>query len=262
MSQPTSHSKSFAWTEHDRSFILANGYHKADAVVSADETEALRKIYDDLFAGRRTLAADSRFKQLGGADGQNRKLLPQILGWQKSAPEILEMDFFKKITSIAKSIYPDCEFRGGHLILKPAKFGKVTPWHQDQAYHDPRYFYRTLNFWVPIGGATLEEGCMHYVPGSHKGVVVPHVFSIGDDPESALSALDQDYWDLNSAAVPCPSGSLSIHHSYTLHFAGPNKSENPRRALIAVFHCPNVLRETPLVFPWNENKSVEPKLLI
>ncbi len=136
------------------------------------------------------------------------------------------------------------------MILKPAGYGIATPWHQDQAYHDPTQHYRNINFWLPLDGATVEGGCMHFVPGSHRAPVLPHQHLQPDDPQTALVAQDQDYWSLNGVPVPCPVGSCSLHHSYMLHYAGSNRTQLPRRAYIVVFGCPPTPARRPWRLPW------------
>ena len=53
--------------------------------------------------------------------------------------------------------------------------------HQDQAYHDPAMAYKGVNFWMPLDDATVESGCLQFIPGSHKLDVLPH-HSINRDP--------------------------------------------------------------------------------
>ena len=74
---------------------------------------------------------------------------------------------------------------------------------------------------------------MWFVPRSHSGMVYPHV-NVGGDA-TATAAKDQDYWQANGIPVPLPRGSVSAHHSYCMHYAGPNRSSRPRRAWIMVF---------------------------
>ena len=109
---------------------------------------------------------------------------------------------------------------------------------------------KSINFWLPLQEATVESGCMWYVPSTHKGTVVPHQYLNPNDDQTALVAENQSYWQLNGVSVPCPARSVVLHHSYALHYAGPNNTENPRRAYICVFEAQKKLLEKPLKFPW------------
>ena len=73
------------------------------------------------------------------------------------------------------------EKHGEHMIFKPAQRGAATPWHQDQAYHDPMTSQMGVNFWLSLDDATIDSGCLHFVPGSDKFDVPPY-HPIAEDP--------------------------------------------------------------------------------
>ena len=52
----------------------------------------------------------------------------------------------------------------------------VIPWHQDLAYLNPQEAGDTLvvNAWIPLVEATLENGCMQVIRGSHLSDLIPH----------------------------------------------------------------------------------------
>ena len=229
-----------------RAAFLNNGFGRIDNVIEPDELDFYRAKYDELFDPEKSSA---KRKQLGGTDADGKELLPQIIGPHQTMPELFETRYVKRIEAIAKFLLgEDTELRGSHMILKPAGHGSETPWHQDQAYHpDAQTFrHRNINFWLPMDDAIEANGCMQYVRGSHLGPIAPHEFLNGD-PNAAMVAQDQAYWHANRTAVECPAGSVTIHHSYCMHYAGPNKTDRDRRALIIVLKAP----ETPLEQPWN-----------
>jgi ectoine hydroxylase-related dioxygenase (phytanoyl-CoA dioxygenase family) len=227
----------------------AEGFCRVDGVIDADDLAALREIYDWCFSD----AAEGRVrrKALGGVDDRGRQALPQVLGPGEAVPALRRTAYYRRIEAIARQIFGDAaERRGEHMILKPAGYGIATPWHQDQAYHRPDETYRNVNFWLALDGATIEGGCMQFVPGSHLGPILPHAYLDPDDPQTALVAQDQDYWSANGVPVPCPVGSATLHHSYMLHHAGPNTTDQPRRAYIVVFGLPPEPRARPWRLPW------------
>src|SRR5690606_32441893 len=103
------------------------------------------------------------------------------------------------------------------------------------SYHNPAFHYHNINFWLPLDGATVEGGCMHFVRISHRGPILPHEYLVPGDRQSAMVAQDQGYWSANGTPVPCPRGSCTMHHSYMLHYAGASTTSQPRRAYIIVF---------------------------
>ena len=225
--------------------FLSDGYIRLDNVISTQELTWYRARYDALFSD------ESEVKQLGGKDEQGRSALPQIINPHQKIPELLDLPYLKLLEEIAKFVLgPEAEFRNDHMILKPAGHGAATPWHQDQAYHKPDHLSTTINFWLPLEGATLAGGSMHYVRRTHRGTIVPHRYLIPGDRHSAMVADHQDYWSANGEALECPVGSVLLHHSYCMHYAGPNLTDLPRRAYIAVFARPPQPLNRPFNLPW------------
>ena len=91
------------------------------------------------------------------------------------------------------------------------------------------------------------------MPGSHNHEVLPH-HSINDDPR--IHGLEVDATSTNNAvACPLPPGGATVHTNRTLHYAGPNQTDEPRRAYILLFGVAPVPRSEPRDFPWNTIKA-------
>jgi len=155
---------------------------------------------------------------------------------------------------VAKQLLgPDatCEF--AHAIFKPAGYGAETPWHQDAAYWSPELLYTSISIWVPLQEATPENGCMEFVPRSHRLDVLRHQ-SINNDPRIhglELHPEDRRYVE-HVATCPLPPGGATFHGPYMLHHTGANRSAIPRRALILNAGLPPRKRTTIRHFPWQE----------
>lgn len=234
---------------HQLGFFEHNGFLWLDAITTLDEVAELRVIYDGLFDSNAGRDEGSRY-ELG-------EHLPQLIEPSRYAPELQEMQYVANARAIAAQLFGDDlepEF-GEHMIYKPPRVGSETPWHQDQAYHDPGLRYRNVNFWLPLDDATVESGCMQFVPGSHRLAVVPHRH-VGDDPNTDALEVDTDAFDRDAVACPIPAGGCTMHASYTLHYAGPNRSETPRRAYILVFRATAVPLDTPIDAYWQREPHV------
>jgi ectoine hydroxylase-related dioxygenase (phytanoyl-CoA dioxygenase family) len=109
---------------------------------------------------------------------------------------------------------------------------------------------------MPLQQATVENGCMQFIPGSHKLEVLPH-HSIGHDPRVHGLEVDDvpEVDEERAVACPLPPGGATFHASRTLHYAGANKSDQPRRAYILGFGAPAKQRDEPRRFPWQEEKQ-------
>ncbi|MEO7454162.1 MAG: phytanoyl-CoA dioxygenase family protein [Fimbriimonadales bacterium] len=237
----------------DADFFQENGYLVLDGVVDPDEIAWMREAYDRIFDARAGRETGDQFDLAGTDEEGVEAKLPQILSPSKYAPDLLNALFRERILLAAKALLgDDAELGGDHAIMKPALVGAETPWHQDEAYWDPAFDYRSFSAWIPLQDATVENGCMWFVPGSHLLEVALH-HSIGFDPR--VHGLEAEGVDVSSAvACPIPVGSATLHLSRTLHYTGPNRSSEPRRAYILGVGAPATPRADTRRFPWNEIK--------
>ena len=241
-------------TQDQIDFYHREGYLALDAITTQEEVAWLRGIYDRLFEARAGREAGDQF-DLGGTDEEGQQAaLPQILNPSKYAPELKAGLFRANAYAIAKQLLgPDAEPGGEHAIFKPARTGAETPWHQDEAYWDPTLSYTSLSIWIPLQPATLENGCMQFVPGTHRQDVLPH-HTINYDPRIHGLVVD-DVDTTKAVACPIPPGGATIHHNRTLHYAGPNTSDIPRRAYILMFRLAATKRAEPRDNSWNSQKQ-------
>jgi hypothetical protein len=240
---------------HQLSFFQHNGFLSLDAITTADEIERLRDVYERLFRQRVGWEDGNQF-DLGGDEQNDMPRLPQLLNPSQYAPELRRTSFVENAAAIARQLF------GGELlddyreqmIYKPPKHGPATPWHQDQAYHDPALTFRSINFWMPLDEATLESGCMQFIPGSHRLDVLPHR-SIGGNPAvHGLELEGPERYAPYAVACPIPAGGCTLHAAYALHYTGPNVSEVSRRAYTLIFSARPVPRTVPIDNYWMREK--------
>lgn len=120
-------------------------------------------------------------------------------------------------------------------FCKPPQTGLATPAHQDGFYFmlDP---CQAITMWLALDEVDEENGCVHYVRGSHLDGMREHArtttlgFSQGIVGYPTQDDLDRE------TPLPASPGDLLIHHAMTIHRAGPNESTSrTRRALGFVF---------------------------
>ena len=243
-------------TEQQLDSFNKNGFLVIENFTTPEEVNQLREIYTRLFSERVGWDSGSQF-DLAGTDDDDQPSLPQLLGPSRFAPELKDTLYRANARAVARQILgPEMNDKNGeHMIYKPPKIGAATPWHQDQAYHAPDATYNGVNFWMPLDNATVESGCLQFVPGSHKLDVLPH-HTINHDPR--IHGLEVDNPEqYASQAVPCPvpAGGVSLHACYMLHYAEPNRTDTPRRAYTITFRTPPIRRDVPLKMPWRENRQ-------
>jgi ectoine hydroxylase-related dioxygenase (phytanoyl-CoA dioxygenase family) len=242
-------------TQSQIDFFHREGYLVLPAITSAEEIAWMTEVYDRLFASRAGRDKGDQF-DLGGSDEEGKvATLPQILSPNRYAPELNNTQYRTNAEAVARQLLgPAVEDRGSHMIYKPPLIGAETPWHQDEAYWGEEWEYNSMSFWMPLQPATLENGCMQFIPGSHRLEVLPH-HSIGHDVRVHGLEVDEPVDISNAVACPIAAGGCTIHHNRTLHYAGPNRSAIPRRAYIMGFGLPNRKVEVPRDFYWNRMKQ-------
>lgn len=224
---------------HERGFL------RLEAITTPEEVVSLQAVYDRLFEPGAVVSDQDRLELAGDAEAP---VLPQIMNPDKYAPELRDTIAFRNASRVAKQLLGDGAVDAGmHAIRKPAKDGAATPWHQDEAYWDPAYEHNGLSIWIPLQPATLENGCMQFVPGSQRLGIQPHQLIGPDSHGLELASLELVE---EAVACPLPPGGATIHFCRTLHYAGPNTSTEPRRALIMGFNAPGVPLSEPRQMPW------------
>lgn len=249
----------FNLTASQIEFFHREGYLALEPITTQEEVGWLRGIYDRLFEARAGWERGDAF-DLGGVDDETKQpVLPQILNPVQYAPELAKAQILTNARRILEQLFEsdevNCNF--AHLIYKPARIGASTPWHQDAAYWNGGNEPRTLSIWVPLQEATLENGCMQFVPGSHREKHIYRHQSINNDPRIHGLELHPDEMSRIKGAVACPlaPGGATVHGGYTFHYTGPNRSEVPRRAAIIMGGLPPLKRAVPVALPWMEEKK-------
>ena len=235
-------------------FFHKNGYLAIEKITTPEEVEFVRGVYDRLFATRAGREEGNQFDLAGTDDEGKEAALPQILNPVKYAPELRDTLLRANARAIARQLLGEGMVdMGEHAILKPARHGAPTPWHQDEAYWNADLDYCSLSVWIPLQEATLANGCMQFVPGTHNWPVKPH-HTINNDPRIHGLEIDKFPADRQIAICPLPPGGATFHLSRTMHYTAPNLSEQPRRAYILGFGIPPKPRTEPREFPWNTQK--------
>lgn len=124
----------------------------------------------------------------------------------------------------------DC-FLSQFIFKNPGAWGQ--PWHQDSFYFPFEPARPVVGVWLAVSEATLDNGCLHVLPGSHAEPVHAH----GPDRREGanygyVEIVDHDM----SAAVPVlmNPGDVLVFDSHLMHRSTDNLSSGRRAAM--VFH--------------------------
>jgi hypothetical protein len=122
------------------------------------------------------------------------------------------------------------------LFCKPAHHGGAVAWHQDYSYWTRTRPMAHLSCWIGLDDSTIENGCVHYVPGSHRWNLLP-ITGLADDMRAIESVLNKEQKEqFRPVPIELKKGECSFHHPLMVHGSFENKSDRPRRgAVINVF---------------------------
>lgn len=136
-------------------------------------------------------------------------------------PEIVER--------VAEILGPDLDCFQSQFILKnPGVIGQ--PWHQDSFYFQFD-LQPQVGVWVALSRATLENGCLWVLPGSHTTGLKEHL------PDRRPAA-NRGYLEIvsedDSARAPSlmEPGDVLFFHSYLLHMSTDNVADHRRTAMV------------------------------
>ena len=119
------------------------------------------------------------------------------------------------------------------LFCKPARHGGVVAWHQDYSYWTRTVPMAHLTCWIALDDSTRENGCVHYVPGSHRWDLLP-ITGLAGDMDAIRGVLDDRQWQQfqQPVAVELKKGEASFHHPLLVHGSFENRTDRPRRATV------------------------------
>src|ERR1044072_2508011 len=116
------------------------------------------------------------------------------------------------------------------LFCKPARHGGVVAWHQDYSYWTRTTPLAHLTCWAGLDDSTRENGCVRYVPGSHRLPDLP-ITGLAGDMDAIQSVLtDEQKAKFKPVPIELKAGEASFHHPRMIHgsYANSTRSEERR----------------------------------
>lgn len=229
-------------TEEQKQLYCSQGFLVVDHFLDAAELDRWRDVVDAAVAARggqrMSFAEDSSAEARAlGESEEERRYYEQVFTqrinlWQTDDGVrrlIVEPAFSRFAGELAGvdglRLWVDQAF------VKPP-FGNPTAYHLDV----PFWSFRSpdaITIWVALDDATIENGCLYYVPGSHKAGKYDNV-RIGNEL-GALFDVYPEWSDVTAVAAPVPAGGALFHNGLTFHGAGANMTPRPRRAMTCAY---------------------------
>jgi ectoine hydroxylase-related dioxygenase (phytanoyl-CoA dioxygenase family) len=144
------------------------------------------------------------------------------------------------LDAVEAVIGPDILMQAADLFAKPAHGTKLINWHQDANYwgFDP---YELCTAWIALSDVYPENGCMRFLPASHRQNKVRHNETFAADSDltrgqEIAMAIDET----RTVPVILKAGQISLHHCLLAHASGPNRTDSPRIGLAIRFIATSV----------------------
>ncbi len=136
----------------------------------------------------------------------------------------------KKMEAAARGVgFEDPLLLQSMVIMKPPSIGGEVTCHQDSTFlmTEPE---TCIGFWLAIDQATLENGCMEFIPSEHKGPL-RRLFRRKERGGAEMVELsDAPYPEERRIAAPAGVGDLVIFSGRAPHMSRANRSTKSRMA--------------------------------
>lgn len=225
-------------TEEQKSAFWRDGFVRVDDVLTPDEVAALRARTDAIIRGE--VPFPQEYLQIEPTlEGKAGEGIDPVLRvrklWELTRydPVFQAYGRHPKIVEIACDLLgPDIKLYVDQMLLKPPFHGSAKPYHQDSPYWpiEPR---ELATCWMALDEATVENGCMRFLPGTHRLGLLEHHRLEG--PHIVPEGWQEMSQRPEEVAVELKAGSCTFHHSLVLHETAPNRSPNPRRAMTTAY---------------------------
>jgi ectoine hydroxylase-related dioxygenase (phytanoyl-CoA dioxygenase family) len=89
-----------------------------------------------------------------------------------------------------------------------------------------------LSCWIGLDDSTRDNGCVHYVPGSHRWKLLPITGLVNDMTAIERVLSKEQQAQFRPVAIELKAGECSFHHPLMVHGSFENRSNRPRRGAV------------------------------
>lgn len=223
----------FRLSDEQVAFYHEQGYLAGVRLLTDDQVDLLRNELSEWFEPNhpgRELWYEYHTNESKSPD----KVLFHALGAWRIKPGFHDMLWNPAFTVAARQLLGGAvRFWHDQLFCKPARHGGVVAWHQDYSYWTRTKPMAHLTCWIGLDDSTRDNGCLHYVPGSHRWELLP-ITGLAGDMTAIREVLSPEQWAAfqKPVAIELKAGECSFHHPLMVHGSFENRTERPRRATV------------------------------
>lgn len=232
-STPEADSDSFRLTHEQVEHFHEFGYVSGVRILSSEQIELLREdlagFFDPQHADRELW---HEYHSNESADPD--RVLFHALGAWRIAESFHDLLWHPGFVRPAEQLLDGpVRFWHDQLFCKPARHGGVVAWHQDFSYWTRTQPMAHLTCWIGLDDATRDNGCLKYIPGSHRWDLLP-ITGLAGDMNAIEEVLSEEQWEQfqKPVAIELKAGEASFHHPLMVHGSRENSTDQPRRATV------------------------------
>jgi hypothetical protein len=224
--------QSLSLTPAQAAFFHEHGYLAGVPILSATQVEILRaelgRLMDPGHPGH-ALFYEFHLNESAAAS----TVLFHALGHWRIEPGFHDLLWHPGFTGPAGQLLDGpVRFWHDQLFSKPARHGGVVAWHQDYSYWTRTQPMQHLTCWIGLDDTTRENGCLWYVPGSHRWNLLPITGLAGDMDEIRTVLTPAQLEAFRPVPIELRAGECSFHHPLMVHGSYENRTAAPRRAAV------------------------------
>jgi ectoine hydroxylase-related dioxygenase (phytanoyl-CoA dioxygenase family) len=225
----------YALTEEQIAAYRRDGFIALQDVVPGGDLQELRDAVAEAVAGEMDLGvmAERQSQEQKAALSSYSQLFIQKVNLWRRWPKVAKYVNWSKFGNIAARL-EGLDMRVWHdqALFKEPRTGVKTPWHQDAVYWPHAQRAQQTTIWIALKDATIQNGCMSFVGGTHKIGPLPAV-NLGNPQDIFEHA--PHIKPVKPVTCPLKAGSVTFHNGLTFHYAGPNKSDGMREAFAIIY---------------------------
>jgi ectoine hydroxylase-related dioxygenase (phytanoyl-CoA dioxygenase family) len=213
-------------------FFQENGYLAGVRILTDEQVETLRSELQSLFDPARP-GNELFYEYHTNECPDPSRILFHALGAWRITPGFHDILWHPAFTMAASQLLDGgVRFWHDQLFCKPARDGGVVAWHQDYSYWTRTKPMAHLTCWIGLDDATRDNGCLHYVPGSHRWPLLP-VTGLAGNMHAIRTVLSPEQLEqFQPVAIELKKGECAFHHPLMVHGSYENRTDRPRRATV------------------------------
>ena len=222
----------FRLSKEQVEFFHQHGYLAGVRLLNETQIEALRREVMELVDPRHP--GNALFYEFNSNESAKpEEILFHALGAWRILPGLHDVLWHPGFTVPASQLLEGAvRFWHDQIFYKPAHHGGVVIWHQDYSYWTRTQPMAHLSCWIGLDDSRQDNGCLHYVPGSHRWNLLPRA-DFANDMNAIEGALTPEQKrEFKPVPIELKQGECSFHHPLMVHGSFENRSNHARRAIV------------------------------